>query len=191
MQLLENTLLFAVVSRRGAFSGKSLFGVSWRCRQSYLGFPRLRPGTQLQLRFIDQMPWRYEVIRPLVLFADRTATRRAQETHTHPDTVWTLERRFRQQGMVGLLPKDVKVEGRGRASRGLRVIAGKFTVSHNRFIIKWLRWLIHRCGAAGLLPSTLTSLSAYEVTDSTTSCFFWDCMRARRPTVMSALSSLP
>ena len=73
--------------------------------------------AQLQLRFIDQMQWRYEVIRPLVLFADRTATQRAQETHTHPDTVWTLQRRFRQQGMVGLLPKDVKVEGRGRASR--------------------------------------------------------------------------
>ena len=80
----------------------------------------MEPATdfaQLQLTFVDQMQWRYEVIRPLVLFGDRTATQRAQETQTHPDTVRTLQRRFRQQGMVGLLPHAVKVEGRGRASR--------------------------------------------------------------------------
>jgi hypothetical protein len=37
--------------------------------------------AQLQLDFVDQIQWRYEVIRPLVLLADRTATQRAQETH--------------------------------------------------------------------------------------------------------------
>jgi hypothetical protein len=42
--------------------------------------------AQLQLRLVDQTQWRYEVIRPLVLFADRTATQRAQETATHPET---------------------------------------------------------------------------------------------------------
>ena len=42
--------------------------------------------AQLQLRFVDQTQWRYEVIRPLVLFADRTAPQRAHETATHPDT---------------------------------------------------------------------------------------------------------
>jgi hypothetical protein len=42
--------------------------------------------AQLQLSFVDQIQWRYEVIRPLVLLADRTATQRAQETHTHPET---------------------------------------------------------------------------------------------------------
>src|SRR5215510_5199484 len=72
---------------------------------------------QLRLGFVDPMQWRYEVIRPLVLFGDRTATQRAHETQTHPDTVRTLQRRFRRQGMVGLLPKAVKLEGRGRASR--------------------------------------------------------------------------
>jgi len=71
--------------------------------------------AQLQLRLVDQTQWRYEVIRPLVLFADRTATQRAQETATHPETVRTLHRRFRQQGMVGLLPSDVEVRRRGRA----------------------------------------------------------------------------
>ena len=59
---------------------------------------------QLRLGFVDPMQWRYEVIRPLVLFGDRTATQRAHETQTHPDTVRALTRRFRQQGMPGLLP---------------------------------------------------------------------------------------
>src|SRR6059036_2577878 len=66
----------------------------------------------LQLRSVDQIQWRYEIIRPLVLFADRTATQRAHETATHPDTVRTLHRRFRQQGMVGLLPANVEVRQR-------------------------------------------------------------------------------
>ena len=69
-----------------------------------------------QLPLIDQTQGRYEVIRPLVLFADRTATQRAQETATHPETVRMLHRRFRQQGMLGLLPGDVEVVRRGRAT---------------------------------------------------------------------------
>src|SRR5262245_5741475 len=86
---------------------------------------------QLQLRFVDQTQWRYEVIRPLVLFADRTATQRAHETATHPDTVRTFHRRFRQQGMLGLLPANVEVGRRERAGpvplgapRGVRVPLG-------------------------------------------------------------------
>ena len=72
--------------------------------------------AQLQLGFVDQTQWRYEVIRPLVLFADRTTQQRAQETETHPDTVRTLQRRFRHQGMRGLLPADVEIVPRRRAS---------------------------------------------------------------------------
>jgi hypothetical protein len=72
--------------------------------------------AQLQLGFVDQTQWRYEVIRPLVLFADRTAQQRARDTETHPDTVRTLHRRFRQRGMLGLLPADVEVVPRRRAS---------------------------------------------------------------------------
>jgi len=69
-----------------------------------------------QLPLVDQTQWRYEVIRPLVLFADRTATQRAQETATHPETVRMLHRRFRQHGMLGLLPGNVEVVWRGRAT---------------------------------------------------------------------------
>ena len=64
------------------------------------------------------MQWRYEVIRPLVLFGDRTATQRAQETQTHPDTVRALTRRFRQQGMDGLLPPGRR---KGPQQRELRI----------------------------------------------------------------------
>ena len=65
--------------------------------------------AQLELRFVDQIQWRYELIRPLILFENRPATRRAQETHTHPETVRKLRRRFQQQGMLGLLLDDVEV----------------------------------------------------------------------------------
>jgi hypothetical protein len=65
--------------------------------------------AQLQLSFVDQIQWRYEVIRPLILFADRTAQQRAQETETHPDTIRTLQHRFQRQGMLGLVPANLKV----------------------------------------------------------------------------------
>jgi hypothetical protein len=69
----------------------------------------LRDFAQLQLRFVDQIQWRYELIRPLVLFEGGTAAQRAQETHTHPQTVRKLTRRFAQQGLLGLLPDKLAV----------------------------------------------------------------------------------
>jgi transposase InsO family protein len=72
---------------------------------------------QLRLGFVDPIQWRYEVIRPLVLFGDRTATQRAHETQTHPDTVRSFARRFRQQGMSGLLPRSSGGDQQRRASR--------------------------------------------------------------------------
>jgi hypothetical protein len=73
--------------------------------------------AQLQLQFADRTQWRYEVIRPVVLFADRTPQQRARETPTHPATVRRLTRRFRQQGMLGLLPADVEVMARGKTTQ--------------------------------------------------------------------------
>ena len=72
--------------------------------------------AQLQLGCVDQTQWRDEVIRLLLLFADRTARQRAQETHTHPETVRTLRRRCRRQGSLGLLPADVEVVPRKQTS---------------------------------------------------------------------------
>ena len=71
-----------------------------------------------QLPFIDPTQYRYELIRPLLLFHDRTATQRAQETGTHPETVGRLKRRFEQQGMLGLVPDTLDVRP---AHRQLRV----------------------------------------------------------------------
>jgi transposase InsO family protein/transposase len=73
--------------------------------------------AQLQLQFVDHTQWRYEVIRPVVLFADRTPQQRAQETQTHPATVRKLTRQFQQQGMLGLLPHNVEVVVRARTTR--------------------------------------------------------------------------
>ena len=72
---------------------------------------------QLQERFRDPIQRRYEIIRPLVLLHDRTAVQRAEETHTHPETVGTLKRRFEQQGMLGLFPEAIKIVPSGRQSR--------------------------------------------------------------------------
>ena len=72
--------------------------------------------AQLRLGFVDQIQWRYEVIRPLVLFNEYTVTQRAQATQTHPDTIRRFVRHFRQQGMLGLLPEPVKVERHARPS---------------------------------------------------------------------------
>ena len=86
-------------------SGRIVTDAGWASR-------RVEPTAafaQLQLGFVDQTPWRYEVIRPLVLFADRPPQQRAHETHTHPDTVRKLQRRFRQQGIRGLLPEHAEV----------------------------------------------------------------------------------
>ena len=68
----------------------------------------LPDADEPQLPFTDPTQYRYELIRPLVLFQDRTATQRAQETATHPDTVGTLKRRFEAQGMLGLLPATIE-----------------------------------------------------------------------------------
>jgi hypothetical protein len=64
--------------------------------------------AQLQLQFVDHTQWRYEVIRPVVLFADRTPQQRAQENQTHPATVRKLTRQFRQQGCSDCSPMVLK-----------------------------------------------------------------------------------
>jgi hypothetical protein len=76
-----------------------------------------RDFAQLQLHFVDRLQWRYELIRPLVLFADRTPKQRTEETQTHVETVRDLTRRFQKQGILGLLPDDVILVPKGKATR--------------------------------------------------------------------------
>ena len=73
--------------------------------------------AQLQLHFVDRLQWRYEVIRPLLLFADRTPKQRAEETQTHIETVRDLLRRFHRQGLLGLVPDDVAIVPKGKTTR--------------------------------------------------------------------------
>ena len=70
-----------------------------------------------QLPLHDVIQPRYALIRPLVLWQDRTARQRAQETDTHPETVGALTRRFEAQGMLGLLPETLQVLPVGRRRR--------------------------------------------------------------------------
>jgi hypothetical protein len=71
-----------------------------------------------QLPLLDLTQQRYELIRPLLLDPARTATERAQETGTHPETVGRLKRRCAQQGLLGLVPESLEVHP---AQRQLRV----------------------------------------------------------------------
>lgn len=59
--------------------------------------------AHLPLHCLDAAQRRYERIRPVWL-AECTATERAPQTHHHPDTSGKLNRRFEQQGMLGLFP---------------------------------------------------------------------------------------
>ena len=108
--------------------------------------------AQLQLQVVDQMQWRYEVIRPIVLFADRTPRQRADETDTHSSTVRTLTRRFRQQGMVGLLPEDVEITVRARVPRVPEVVRqeiDRLKALHDGFHYRELaRILFITCGVS-------------------------------------------
>ena len=61
------------------------------------------------LPFDDPTQHRYEIIRPVVVVGNRTATERAREIGMHPETVGRLKRDFEQHGMLGLLPDTVEV----------------------------------------------------------------------------------
>ena len=109
-----------------------------------------RDFAQLQLQFVDQIQWRYELIRPLVLFAEGTASQRAEDTHTPPDTVRTFLRRCRQEGMLGLLPADLEVAPRHRASRVPEVVQqeiARLTALDNDLQYREIvRMIFYKCG---------------------------------------------
>ena len=78
--------------------------------------------AQLQLRLGDQFQWRYELIRPLVLFEERPASphairQRAHDTATHPETVRKFTRRFEHQGLLALLPEAIEIVPKGPTPR--------------------------------------------------------------------------
>ena len=120
-----------------------------------------RDFAQRQLQCVDQSQWRYELIRPLVLLAEGTPTQRAEETHTHPDTVRTFLRRFRQEGMLGLRPTDIAVAPRPRARRvpeAVRQAMARLKALDNDFQYREIgRILFYKCGYR-LQPKTVKRL---------------------------------
>jgi transposase InsO family protein len=109
-----------------------------------------RDFAQLQLQFVDQLQWRYELIRPRVLLAEGTPTQRAEDTHTPPDTVRTFLRRFRQEGMLGLRPTDIEVAPRPRARRvpeAVRQEIARLKALDNDFQYREIgRIIFYKCG---------------------------------------------
>jgi hypothetical protein len=67
--------------------------------------------AQLRLRFIDPIQHDYEVIRPIVLFAQPVAER-GRETELARTTVGEKARRFVTQGMRGLVDRRTTEAGR-------------------------------------------------------------------------------
>lgn len=65
------------------------------------------PFAQLQLRFTDPIQYDYEVIRPVVLFA-QPASQRSRETETARSTVSDKARRFITEGMLGLVDQRAR-----------------------------------------------------------------------------------
>ena len=66
---------------------------------------------QLKLRFSDPLQHDYEVIRPIVLFAE-TVTARSEQIGVERTTVGDKARRFLQHGMLGLLDQRTTKSGR-------------------------------------------------------------------------------
>jgi hypothetical protein len=73
--------------------------------------PAREEFAQLRLRFIDPIQHDYEVIRPIVLFAQPVAER-SRETELERTTVGEKARRFVTQGMLGLVDRRTTQAGR-------------------------------------------------------------------------------
>jgi transposase InsO family protein len=67
--------------------------------------------AQYQLRFVDDIQHDYEVIRPIVLFAE-TIVARSRQTGIEPTVVGAKARRFAMEGMLGLVDQRVVNPGR-------------------------------------------------------------------------------
>jgi hypothetical protein len=91
--------------------------LTWGRAREAAAVARRADVDHAQLPLHDVMQQRYELIRPLVLLQERTASQRAQATDTHPETVGALKRRFEAQGMLGLLPETLQVLPVGRRRR--------------------------------------------------------------------------
>lgn len=70
-----------------------------------------QPFEQLKLKFVDYIQHDYELIRPIVLFAERTAER-SRQTGVERTVVGEKARRFAEDGMLGLVDQRTQKSGR-------------------------------------------------------------------------------
>jgi hypothetical protein len=73
--------------------------------------PALEDFAQLQLHFVDYIQHDYEVIRPIMLFAE-TVAERSRQTGVERTVVGEKARRFVTQGMLGLVDQRAGKAGR-------------------------------------------------------------------------------
>src|SRR5262250_738288 len=72
-----------------------------RAGEGGTGVPAAEDFAQYQLQFIDPIQHDYEVIRPIVLFAE-TIAERSRQTGIERTTIGDKARRFIHDGMLGL-----------------------------------------------------------------------------------------
>ena len=90
------------------------------------GMEPMSEYAQLQLRFVDSIQRRYEVIRPIILLGERTAAQQAEETQLHPETVRDLTAVFGSRACWGSCRsarKSLPSRGKGVSEKVLEELA--------------------------------------------------------------------
>jgi hypothetical protein len=82
-----------------------------RAGEGGTGVPAAEDFAQYQLQFIDAIQHDYEVIRPIVLFAE-TIAERSRQTGIERTVVGEKARRFVMEGMLGLVDQRAGHAGR-------------------------------------------------------------------------------
>jgi transposase len=111
----------------------------------------IEPFFQLRLHFTDDAQTRYEIVRPLLIGHATSATERAHETQTHPQTVRRYVRRFEREGMRGLFDHRLFNEDQVRAHG--RTISD--AVRHEVIRLKTLYPPLHQREIASIVFATL------------------------------------
>ena len=94
--------------------------------------------ADLRQYFVDPIQHDYEVIRPIVLFAE-TAAERSRQTGVERTVVGDKARRFVLEGMDGL--RDRRTEARGAQTPGYPDAIAEYILYWTLAFLAVLRWL--------------------------------------------------
>ena len=121
--------------------------------------------AQYKLQFVDYIQHDYEVIRPIVLFAE-TIAERSRQTGIERTSVGDKARRFVMEGMLGLVDQRVGQAGRKGHVYPEAVAAYMLYVKqlyppiHDREVVRILHELRQDEGIARRLPHHLAARGA-------------------------------